>query len=582
MTWRILRPFAYLALFVALVGYACGKDTSTPSPTTEPNNNNNTSTEAPVPTQKSNSSKGSGNLVQSLDDVQKATIQIVAEGTSVDPQQGTQLNAGWSGSGFFIDSSGLAVTNNHVVTGAAILKVYIGGDKTEYSARVVGVSECSDLAVIKVDATDFNYMKWYEGDLKTGMEVYAAGYPLGEPEFSLTKGIVSKTAADGQTSWASLKSVIGHDATINPGNSGGPLVTKDGEVVGVNYRGRASANQYFAIGANVAVPVVTELQTGMNVDSIGVNGEAISFGPNNEYPGIWVYSVESGSPADKSGVKAGDIILEMENILLASDGTFKEYCDVLRGHKSDETMSLRVYRPTTDEILEGQLNGKELANAGYGGLTNSGGNNSNNNNNNGSNGGNTDQTVTFNSGDVIVSTNFDDTTGWTYFTSPKSEKVTIKQRTGRVYIEVDDAFTEVYFLNDLNLTGDIHMTGNFKTVAGPNTNNISLVCRATDAGWYEFSVSSGGEWWIWKVDTAKSNPFTRLAHGFSKSIHLQKAENTIAGECFGEQLTLWANGDKIGEASDPDFSGGQFGVGIYADKVKGVGVEVSDFEAVVP
>ncbi len=84
--------------------------------------------------------------------------------------------------------SGLAVTNNHVVTGAAILKVYIGGDDTEHNARVVGVSECSDLAVIQVDAEDFNYLEWYDGALKTGMEVYAAGYPLAEPEFNLTKG----------------------------------------------------------------------------------------------------------------------------------------------------------------------------------------------------------------------------------------------------------------------------------------------------------------------------------------------------------------------------------------------------------
>ena len=582
MTWRVVKPFIYLALFISLIGIACGKsETSTPLPATQ-NDNNNTATEESiptkeiVPTEKDNANTGDGNLVTSLDDVQNATIQIVAEGTSVDPQQGTQLNAGWTGSGFFIDSSGLAVTNNHVVTGAAILKVYVGGGTTEHNARVVGVSECSDLALIQVDATDFNYMEWYDGTLKTGMEVYAAGYPLSEPEFNLTKGIISKTAADGQTSWSSIKSVIGHDATINPGNSGGPLVTTDGKVVGVNYRGRSEANQYFAIGANVAVPVIDELKNGKDIDSIGVNGEAIVFGPNNEYPGIWVYSVESGSTAEKSGVKAGDIIVEMENILLAVDGTYKEYCDVLRGHQSDETMALRVYRPSTDEILEGQLNGDELVNAGYGGLTQGSGDNTNNN------GGNDDGTITYNPGDTIVSTTFDDTEGWTYFTVPSSEDILVKQRTGRVYIEVNNTFTEVYFLNDLNLTGDLRMTANFKTVAGPNTNNISLVCRATDLGWYEFSVSSGGEWWIWKYDSGADTAYKRLAHGFSKSIHLQKAENQLSAQCLGEDLTLWANGDKIGETTDPDFSGGQFGVGIYADKIKGVGVEVYDFESVVP
>ena len=403
MLWRVLKPFVYLVLLISVMGFACGKTTKETATTDA---GNDTPTQESQPTKESQSSDSSG-AVSDLDGVQNATIQIIAEGTSVDPQQGTQLNAGWAGTGFFISADGLAVTNNHVVTGAAILKAYIGGDtSTEYGVRVVGVSECSDLAVVQVDTQNVSFLKWYEGKLKTGMEVYAAGYPLADPEFNLTKGIISKTNADGQTGWASVKSVIGHDATINPGNSGGPLVTADGEVVGVNFMGNAGASQYFAIGADTAISMVNQLKGGKDVDSIGVNGYAISFGPNNEYPGIWVYSVESGSAADKAGVEAGDIILEMENILLATDGTYKEYCDVLRGHKSDETMALRVYRPTTDEILEGQLNGDKLANAGYGGLTNnSGGTDTNNNSNNGGD-------VTYNSGDTIITTSFDDTTGW--------------------------------------------------------------------------------------------------------------------------------------------------------------------------
>lgn len=589
MRRRYLQPLMFLMIVFAFVGSACSpSNTGTAAPvekatpvgetasvTGASDSGKTTQTDSPSVGKTGNSDD---RLVTDLDGLQKATIQIVAEGTSVDPEQGTQLNAGWSGSGFFIDPSGLAVTNNHVVTGAAILKVYIGGDHTEYTARVLGVSECADLAVIQVNAEDFNYLQWYDEPVKTGMEVYAAGFPLGEPEFNLTKGIVSKTAAAGQTSWASIKSVIGHDATLNPGNSGGPLVTADGKVVGVNYRGRAEANQYFAIGADVAVPVVDQLKDGTDVDSIGVNGEAITFGPNDEYPGIWVYSVKSGSPAQKAGVEGGDIILEMENILLSTDGTLKEYCDVLRGHNPTDTMSIRVYRPSTDEILEGQLNGDQLTVAGYGGLTTTTDSGTGDQNTDAS----TDQTIIYNSGDTILSTTFDDTQGWTYFSLPDSEDITVKQRTGRVYIEVDAPYTEVYFLNDLMLTGDIYIESTFKTVSGPNTNNISLVCRATNEGWYEFSVSSGGEWWIWKYESAKSSPYSRLEHGFSNSIHLQKAENLLAARCLGEDLTLWANGDKIGEASDPDFSGGQFGVGIYADKIKGVGVEVSDFYAMVP
>ena len=273
-----------------MVGTACLSSAPTPEstqPSDAPTEESSTPTKKPSQT-------SSGKAVASLEEVQTATIQIIAQGTSVDPEQGTQLNAGWSGSGFFISPDGLAVTNNHVVTGAAILKVYIGGDSTPYNARLIAASECADLAVIKVEGSEFPYLDWYTGDLKVGMEVYSAGFPLSEPEYNLTKGIVSKEKTDGQTFWSSIDYVVSHDATINPGNSGGPLVNSDGQVVGVNYRSRPDYNQYFAIGAKIALPVVDQLQEGKNVNSIGVNGEAFSFGPNAEYPGIWVYSVEFG------------------------------------------------------------------------------------------------------------------------------------------------------------------------------------------------------------------------------------------------------------------------------------------------
>src|SRR5690349_4642717 len=97
------------------------------------------------------SSSGS---VQDLDSVQGATVQIVAEGSMRDPEVGYSTQAG-SGSGFFVSADGIAVTNNHVVTGAGKLEVRIGGDTSEsYNAEVLGVSECNDLAVIKVDVDE--------------------------------------------------------------------------------------------------------------------------------------------------------------------------------------------------------------------------------------------------------------------------------------------------------------------------------------------------------------------------------------------------------------------------------------------
>jgi len=564
MLWRVLKPFIFLALLVAMVGTACmsssgGDSTKEPAEVTE---------EA----QPSKPSKPAGDAVSTLDDVQTATIQIEAQGTSVDPQEGTQLNSGWTGTGFFISPDGLAVTNNHVVTGAAILKVYVGGESKSYNARIVAVSECADLAVIKVSGGEFPYLEWYDGDVKVGMEVYAAGFPLGEPEYNLTKGIVSKAKAEGQTFWSSIDSVIAHDATINPGNSGGPLVTPDGKVVGVNYRSRPDFNQYFAIGRDIALPIIEDLEQGTNVNSIGVNGQAFTFGPNNEYPGIWAYSVESGSVADKAGIKAGDIILEIENILLATDGTYKDYCDILRGKNLDSTMAVRVYRPMTDEILEGQLNGRELEVTGYGGLTG------------GSSGATTSGGGSSTSSSNGINTEFDGdiwSEGWYSYYKEDDTLFTITNKPGRVIILNKKPSIDTYLFNDNFYASDVKVTTYATKIDGPNRMNTSVVCRATDKGWYEFSISSGGLWWIWKWDpnAGDNGYYYQVAKGTSTKIGLQKQPNLIEATCIGTTLTLYVNGNKIGEGTDRDFTEGVTGFALSSLDLGNAQVEYEYFIA---
>jgi serine protease Do len=296
--------------------------------------------------------------VSSLEEVKLATIRIEAQGSFVEPEAGLQMNVAGSGSGFIIDESGLAVTNNHVVTGAAFLQVYVEGEEAPLNAKILGVSECSDLAVIDIDGEGFHYLEWYDGALNAGLDVYTAGFPLGDPEFTLTRGIISKERADGETNWASVDAVIEHDATINPGNSGGPLVTADGKVVAVNYAAATSTNQYYAIARSEALKIIDQLSAGQDVDSIGVNGEAVNDGEG--LSGIWVASVKSGSPADSAGVQGGDIIFKMEGLLLATDGTMADYCDILRSHQPSDALGIEVLRFETQEVLAGQLNGRGL------------------------------------------------------------------------------------------------------------------------------------------------------------------------------------------------------------------------------
>jgi serine protease Do len=362
---RIYQPvlirLGLLLIFIFIAGCGGGAaptNTAAPTHTTAPTEPPATATTEPTaaPTDTPEPSPTPSKAITSLDGVKRATIYIVSEGTFVDPQEGSMSFAG-QGSGFIIDESGLAVTNNHVVTGAALIKVRIGGEGPELNARILGVSECSDLAVIDIQGDGYEYLEWFDGPITTGLDIYVAGFPLGDPEFTLTRGIVAKEKADGETNWASVDHVIQHDASTNPGNSGGPVVTADGKVVAIHYAGDPSVIQQFAIGRDEALGIIDRLSAGTDVDSIGVNGEAVV---GTDISGIWVASVASGSAADNAGIKGGDLILSMENLDLATDGTMASYCDILRTHNPGDTLNVEVLRFDTQQVLAGQINGRPL------------------------------------------------------------------------------------------------------------------------------------------------------------------------------------------------------------------------------
>jgi serine protease Do len=364
---QFFKPFLWILIIVVFaISLACGgpPETEEPPPTfwripsSTAEEQDTKTTEEPRETEEPGG-ESDIEAISRREDAQGAVIQIESQGTFVDPEFGLVSGAG-HGSGFIIDPTGIAVTNNHVVTGAGLLKVWVGGDTSKtYNAKVLGVSECSDLAVIDIEGEGFPYFEWYEGSINVGLEVYALGFPLGEREFTLTRGVVSKASAPGETDWASVDSVIGHDATINPGNSGGPLIDNDGKVVAVNYRGRPEFNQYFAISAERAIPLVERMRAGEDVNSIGVNGSAV-VSEDGSLSGVWVSSVKSGSPADQSGLQGGDVILLMEGLTLGVDGTMSDYCDILRSHGPEDTLAMEVLRFATEEVLEGQINGRQL------------------------------------------------------------------------------------------------------------------------------------------------------------------------------------------------------------------------------
>lgn len=297
---------------------------------------------------------GSGSSGAEL--AEAATVRIEVEGVFADPEFGSEPIVG-GGSGFFIDPSGIVVTNNHVVTGAAILRVHVRGEDSPRRATVLGVSECLDLAVIKVEGSDFPALSWAPGLPAPGTEIYAAGYPGDSDEFALTRGIVSRGGIALSTEWASVDDNVEHDANLGPGSSGGPLVTLDGQVVGVNYAGDDSG-QNLAIASGLASSVVDVLAQGDDLDTIGVNGLAFDNGDGDF--GIWVSSVATGSAAYEAGVRAGDAITALEGLPVGEAGSMDAYCEILRSHDADDALRIEVYRYDEESYYEGVLNGSPL------------------------------------------------------------------------------------------------------------------------------------------------------------------------------------------------------------------------------
>lgn len=224
------------------------------------------------------------------------------------------------GSGVIVDKRGYILTNNHVVEQATKIQVQLNGaDTTRYTAKVVGTDEDTDLAVIKIDANkDLPVAKLGNSDgVQVGDWVLAIGSPFGL-QATVTAGIIS--AKDRSGIGQQFQRFLQTDAAINPGNSGGPLVDLSGQVIGINTAIITGSRGYegvgFALPSTTAIKVYDQIikQGRVTRGSIGVSfQEEISTNPitlkslGAPY-GVVIESVQSGSPAEKAGLKGGDVV----------------------------------------------------------------------------------------------------------------------------------------------------------------------------------------------------------------------------------------------------------------------------------
>src|SRR5438105_8566001 len=274
------------------------------------------------------------------------------------------------GSGFIIDSDGSILTNNHVVENAQKIVVKLQGDDQEYEAKVIGRDPKTDIAIIKINSkTSLPAASFGDSDrLEVGEWVVAIGNPFGL-DSTVTSGIVSaKGRHIGQGPYDNF---IQTDASINPGNSGGPLINLRGEVIGINTaifsRTGGNIGIGFAIPINLVKEVLPQLR-GKGKVTRGYLGVLIqkvtpeiaeSLGMEKGY-GALVANVSKDGPADKAGVKVGDVIVEFDGKEVKDSGDLPI---IVARTQVDKKARMKVLRDKKEVVLNvavGELKDEEV------------------------------------------------------------------------------------------------------------------------------------------------------------------------------------------------------------------------------
>ena len=267
------------------------------------------------------------------------------------------------GSGFIIDEKGIVVTNNHVIQGAEDIVVRVNGDE-EYKATVIGADPLSDIAVLQLETKEkFISVKFGDSDkARIGDWVIAIGNPFGLGG-TVTSGIIS--ARNRSIGLSRYEDYIQTDASINSGNSGGPLFDMRGDVIGINTAilGRnGSIGIGFSIPANSAKIVIDQLiefgetkRGWLGVRIQDVTQEIADVEKLDEPRGALVASVAEGSPSEKAGIKAGDIILEFNGVKI---NQMKELPAIVAKTKVGKNVKVKVWRnkkELTKNVILGRL-----------------------------------------------------------------------------------------------------------------------------------------------------------------------------------------------------------------------------------
>lgn len=346
---QLVAVFAVALLGGALGAYVVGSNSSTSSVFERTSNQD-------------------GNVLQSQSEQDLSQVasevapSVVSISTDVESARGQVVGQG-AGTGVIVSADGYVMTNNHVIDGASGVSVTTSGGDIYEDVEVIGSDPLNDIAFLKIAGVkDLQAARLGDSStLKIGQNVFAIGNSLGEYKNTLTTGIVSGlnrpvTAASGDGSDAeSLTGLIQTDAAINPGNSGGPLVNSAGQVVGINTAVASDAQGIgFAIPINATKGVLAGVIENGEVERAYIGVRYVDITPaiakERKLPvkeGAYVLGDDSssavvdGGPADKAGIKSGDIITAIDDMKVGESGSITSLIGMYQPGETIEVTYLR-------------------------------------------------------------------------------------------------------------------------------------------------------------------------------------------------------------------------------------------------
>lgn len=566
------RPFSLTMMIILIVLSACNTPAVVEPTFTQPP----PTTATPVPTATAvPTATPAPDFIWRLEDLQQAVIRIsvpVPIRTGLD-----ELNRIGSGSGVIIDPAGLALTANHVIAGNTEVDVWLtqaDGTTQKTTARVIGVSECHDLALLQIKGEgSFPYLTWSDTPLLEGEKVVAAGYAQGK-KYEAINGVISATDGNGISTWSAVENVLLHTAKVDLTSLGGPLVDGSGRLAGINISFNPQSDLYMALDRDTLKFLLPSLVAGEG-DTIGLHAVPLDSIPDRwEKSGLLVTAVRKDSIAEKAGIQAGDILVLMgsgvpaerlrydqlitavETDGIARQGSLKGYCDLLSSkmrfnNKVDYILlrSLQVgkaYKINAATTCKGQINGDPAK---------------------------CDENPTIFFG-------FDspkEITDWIYLIKPKTwvERPKPEVKNSKLVFDNPPRDASAYLIYTGWSSADVRIVTS-TTNKGTIINAVGTICRYSEEDgkqtWYEFFVVAQ----YYFIFMYNGSSWELLQSGANANIKFGNETNVFETICQGSQLSLYANGQRITSFANSKLTKGSAGLAVSAFYSKEL-TEFNDF-----